>query len=68
MLLRGLYAITDDILTPTPTILSQVEEALRGGIDLLQYRNKINTDEEIEGVAAELLALWPKLQRPPHPR
>jgi thiamine-phosphate pyrophosphorylase len=57
MSLKGLYAITDDILTPTPTILSQVEEALRGGIDLLQYRNKIDTDEEIEGVAAELLTL-----------
>ncbi len=57
MSLRGLYAITDDLLTPTRTILSQVEEALRGGIDLLQYRNKIDTDEEIAGVASELLCL-----------
>lgn len=54
MLLRGLYAITDEILTPHETILEQVETALKGGIAILQYRNKTMSDNEVEPVCIEL--------------
>lgn len=37
---RGLYAITPDELNTT-VLLAKVEAALQGGINLLQYRNKL---------------------------
>ncbi|MBL4821571.1 MAG: thiamine phosphate synthase [Gammaproteobacteria bacterium] len=40
MLLRGVYAITDNNLLPESKLLESVEQALEGGIKLLQYRNK----------------------------
>lgn len=55
MVLRGLYAITDERLTPHNTIVTQVEQALRGGINILQYRNKTDSDEEVEAICCELL-------------
>lgn len=54
MSLSGIYAITDEILTPRHTILAQVEAALEGGIGLLQYRNKTDTDEDIETLCIDL--------------
>lgn len=54
MSLKGIYAITDEILTPIQTILAQVEAALEGGISLLQYRNKTARDEEIETICVHL--------------
>lgn len=57
MLLRGLYAITDEILTPTKTILKQVEEALEAGINLLQFRDKTSSDAEVETLCVHLLHL-----------
>ncbi|OQX75044.1 MAG: thiamine-phosphate diphosphorylase [Campylobacteraceae bacterium 4484_4] len=39
-MLRGLYAITDERLTPLPTIQSQVEAILKGGAKILQFRYK----------------------------
>jgi len=54
MLLNGIYAITDEILTPSNTILAQVKVAIDGGIQLLQYRNKTAKDEEIETLCIEL--------------
>jgi thiamine-phosphate pyrophosphorylase len=57
MLLRGLYAITDEILTPKESVLRQVEEALEAGIELLQFRDKTSSDEEIETLALHLLHL-----------
>jgi len=38
--LRGVYAITDENLLAGPALLLAVEEALRAGLALLQYRNK----------------------------
>ncbi|MDD3518138.1 MAG: thiamine phosphate synthase [Chromatiales bacterium] len=38
--LRGLYAITDPQLTPLPSALERIEQSLRGGARLLQYRDK----------------------------
>jgi len=57
MLLRGLYAITDEMLTPKESILRQVEEALEAGIELLQFRDKTSKDEEIETLTLHLLHL-----------
>ena len=57
MLLKGLYAITDELLTPKETILNQVEEALESGIALLQFRDKTATDDEIETLTIHLLYL-----------
>lgn len=57
MLLKGLYAITDEILTPKESILAQVEEALEGGISLLQFRDKTARDEEVETLSLHLLHL-----------
>lgn len=37
--IRGVYAITPDV-AHTPLLISQVSEALSGGVRLLQYRNK----------------------------
>ena len=57
MLLKGLYAITDEILTPQESIVTQVETALRAGIHLLQYRHKNQTDAEAEPVCLALQEL-----------
>ena len=39
-MLRGLYAITDPLLTPAHSLLHQVQQALRGGARVIQYRDK----------------------------
>lgn len=57
MLLEGLYAITDEILTPSEMIIDQCEIALRSGINILQYRHKSATDEEAEPICRDLLEL-----------
>lgn len=38
--IRGLYAITDPLLTPGDQVIQAAEAALRGGARLLQYRDK----------------------------
>lgn len=54
--LRGLYAITPDC-ADTTHLLSLVKEALQGGINILQYRDKIRSREEQKIVASELKLL-----------
>ena len=44
--LRGLYAITDPVLTPPTTLVSQVAAALRGGARIIQLRDKSNDFEQ----------------------
>ncbi len=39
--LCGIYAITDPLLCPQDRLLVTVEQALQGGIRLLQYRDKV---------------------------
>jgi len=41
---RGLYAITPDVVS-TEALLRMVEQALEGGIALIQYRNKLASAE-----------------------
>lgn len=57
MLLKGLYAITDEHLTPHATILNQVKIALNAGVKVLQYRNKSQCDDDVEEVCNELQQL-----------
>lgn len=56
-LLKGLYVITDENLTPDDTVHSYVEDALRAGASIVQYRNKTKSDEEVEEVCRTLQAL-----------
>jgi thiamine-phosphate pyrophosphorylase len=53
----ALYAITDDVLTPDESVLEQAKESLEAGIDILQYRNKIKSDEEVKGICIDLQSL-----------
>lgn len=54
MSLKGLYAITDEHLTPDATIIAHVTIALQSGVKILQYRNKTATDGAIETVCRQL--------------
>ncbi|KIM03307.1 MAG: thiamine-phosphate pyrophosphorylase [Sulfurovum sp. AS07-7] len=58
--LKGIYAITDNILTPNDTILTQVEQALEGGAKIIQLRDKQNSDEQIEKFSIMLQELCNK--------
>jgi thiamine-phosphate pyrophosphorylase len=42
--LRGLYVITDNRLTPHDRLQECVEQALRGGAGIIQYRDKHSND------------------------
>ena len=41
-----IYALSDDILTPPQTIFSQIDEILRCGVKLVQYRSKLTARDE----------------------
>jgi len=58
--LKGIYAITDNNLTPNETILAQVEQALDGGAKIIQLRDKQNSDEIIEKLSMALQNLCSK--------
>lgn len=47
MALAGLYVISDPSLCPAPRLLASVEQALRGGAALVQYRDK-GADEVLQ--------------------
>lgn len=44
--LTGLYAITDASVSDTQRIISSVEQALRGGARIIQYRDKSNNQKQ----------------------
>ena len=54
--MRGLYAITPD-MTDTAALLAKVEQALKAGVALLQYRNKIISKDKRLLQARELAPL-----------
>ena len=54
--LRGLYAITPDGIDK-PLLLARVEAALRGGVKLVQYRDKKRKATQQAGIALDLRAL-----------
>jgi thiamine-phosphate pyrophosphorylase len=55
-MMRGLYAITPDI-ADTAALLAKVEQALKAGVALLQYRNKIISKDKRLLQARELAPL-----------
>jgi thiamine-phosphate pyrophosphorylase len=58
--LAGLYAITDEILTPDNSVIEKVKEALEKGVRIFQYRNKSAKDSEIFEIVKELRDLIDK--------
>ena len=56
-LLKGLYVITDENLTPDDMVHSYVEDALKVGANIIQYRNKTKSDDEVEEVCRTLQTL-----------
>lgn len=52
--LQGIYAITDEKLTPKSSILDQVTEAIKAGANIIQLRDKTSSDEELENTARKL--------------
>lgn len=55
--LRGVYAITDENLLAGAALFAAVEEALRAGLALLQYRNKSASWDSKCAEAAQLARL-----------
>ncbi len=58
--LKGLYVITDDKLTPSNTLFSQVEKSLKGGASIVQLRDKKNSDDIVKLTAVKLQKLCHK--------
>ena len=51
--LRGLYAITDEELIPEPVFTASIEQALKGGTSIIQYRDKsVNEAKRLEQAGA----------------
>lgn len=63
-LLKGLYVITDENLTPDESVHSYVEDALKAGANIIQYRNKTKSDDEVEEVCRNLQALCSQFNVP----
>lgn len=55
--LRGLYAITDENLIPESAFAKTVEQALRGGASIIQYRDKSSDESKRQQQASQLRAL-----------
>ncbi len=55
--LQGIYAISDELLTPDAVVVQKAKEALQAGAKLFQYRNKHQSDDEVEPVCRELQAV-----------
>lgn len=63
--LRGLYAITDSKLMPdTDSLLLQTEQALRGGAQIVQYRDKSDDQAKRRRQALALVDLCNQFDRP----
>jgi thiamine-phosphate pyrophosphorylase len=61
--LRGLYAVTPDC-PDSATLLAKAETALRGGLALLQYRNKSASSERAASEAQALRVLAARYRTP----
>lgn len=56
-MLKGLYVISDDKLTPKEKIISQMTEVLQNGVKIIQLRNKTEKKEEIIEISRQLQKL-----------
>jgi thiamine-phosphate pyrophosphorylase len=52
--LKGLYVITDDILTPRNSVFEKVEQSLKGGAGIVQLRDKNSDDQTVIDKASKL--------------
>lgn len=52
--LEGIYAISDENLTPYGEIFTMLQKAIVGGISIFQFRDKSHKDSEIESLVVEL--------------
>lgn len=57
MILRGVYAITDEHLLPEARFFSALQQTVAAGVRLIQYRNKQGDPETRRQQASELLTL-----------
>jgi thiamine-phosphate pyrophosphorylase len=64
MKLRGIYAITDNSLTPGSALLTAAAQGLEGGISLLQYRDKSSDHHRRLAQASALQALCAEFNVP----
>lgn len=62
--LKGLYVITDEVLTPDSTVYEQIDEALKSGAAIVQYRNKTLPDHVVEDTCISLQNLCRKYNVP----
>ena len=62
MRLQGLYAITDNYLTPSPYLIERTEQALQGGVRILQYRDKTSDTQKRRDEALALKTLCAQYQ------
>lgn len=53
--LKGLYGISDNILTPRESICAQVQEAIKGGMRIFQFRDKTSDDSDIVEIIYQLM-------------
>lgn len=56
-LLQGIYVLSDALLSPTQTILSQMKRVLESGVSVIQFRDKYASDAQIELTCKALQAL-----------
>lgn len=50
-MLKGLYSITDNTLTPNETIINDVKNVILGGAKIIQLRDKTNNDDKVVELA-----------------
>ena len=55
--LRGLYAITDENLIPESAFVASIEQALSGGVSIIQYRDKSGSETKRLEQASALRSL-----------
>lgn len=60
--LSGIYAITDERLTPDSTILAQVASALQGGASIIQFRDKSRSDADVKELCMALQRICKKFE------
>lgn len=63
MQLKGLYAITGNNFTDSDTLAQQVSRALKGGADIIQYRDKSTDTQKRNHEAALLQSLCQQYQK-----
>ncbi len=61
-LFKGLYIITDPMLCPKDTLIEQVTQALRGGVKIVQFRDKTSSFQTQLTLSKQLKTLCEQYQ------